>query len=137
MYQWAKETNTRILELNHHVSYIHSKFLLMDPLGADPVVVTGSANFSRASTTDNDENMLIIRHDRRVADIYFTEFNRLFNHYYFRSVMESEHRLHREDEPGSLFLDETAEEWVKKYTSGNLRAKRVEIYRKMQGFTQL
>ena len=34
LYQWAKETNTRILQLNSHVSYIHSKFLLKDPLGA-------------------------------------------------------------------------------------------------------
>ena len=32
--------------------------------------------------------MLVIRGDQRVADIYFTEFNRLFYHYYFRAVME-------------------------------------------------
>ena len=61
VYQWVRETNARQLALNHHVSYIHSKFLLRDPLGADPMVVTGSANFSAASTNDNDENMLIIR----------------------------------------------------------------------------
>ncbi|HEU4871134.1 MAG TPA: phospholipase D-like domain-containing protein [Pyrinomonadaceae bacterium] len=89
VYQWARETNNRKLQLNQHVAYIHSKFLLMDPRGKDPIVVTGSANFSAASTNDNDENMLIIRGDHRVADIYFTEFNRLFNHYYFRSVVES------------------------------------------------
>jgi phosphatidylserine/phosphatidylglycerophosphate/cardiolipin synthase-like enzyme len=83
VYQWVRETNARQLALNHHVSYIHSKILLRDPLGADPIVVTGSANFSAASTTDNDENMLVIRGNRRVADIYFTEFNRLFNHYSF------------------------------------------------------
>ena len=29
--------------------YIHDKFLLVDPLGDDPVVLTGSANFSAAS----------------------------------------------------------------------------------------
>lgn len=137
VYQWAKETNTRVLELSHHVNYIHSKFLLMDPLGADPVVVTGSANFSRASTTDNDENMLIIRGNRRVADIYFTEFNRLFNHYYFRSVMDSEHRMGRDGDSGSLFLDETGKEWLKKYALGKLRAKRLEIYRQMQGITRI
>src|SRR4051812_29845904 len=32
LYQWAKETNAALLGLNQHVSYIHSKFLLMDPL---------------------------------------------------------------------------------------------------------
>jgi phosphatidylserine/phosphatidylglycerophosphate/cardiolipin synthase-like enzyme len=46
VYQWAKETNNRALEFNTHVAYIHSKFLLKDPLGLDPIVVTGSANFS-------------------------------------------------------------------------------------------
>jgi hypothetical protein len=38
LYQWAKETNAKALQLNQHVSYIHSKFLLMDPLGKDPIV---------------------------------------------------------------------------------------------------
>src|SRR6185295_13804860 len=70
LYTWVrKETNTAKLKLNTHVAYIHSKFLLRDPLGKDPIVVTGSANFSNPSTTDNDENMLIIRGDQRVADI--------------------------------------------------------------------
>src|SRR5215203_7511716 len=32
VYQWAKETNAKALQLNQHVSYIHSKFLLKDPL---------------------------------------------------------------------------------------------------------
>jgi hypothetical protein len=32
-----------------------------------------------ASTNDNDQNMLIIRGENRVADICFTEFNRRFN----------------------------------------------------------
>src|SRR5262249_48043804 len=72
VYQWAKETNASLLKLNQHVSYIHSKFLLQDPLGDDPIVITGSANFSTASTNDNDENMILIRGDRRAADIYFT-----------------------------------------------------------------
>jgi len=66
------------------VQYIHTKFMLVDPLGPDPIVVTGSANFSAASTTDNDENMLVIRGNRRVADVYLGEYMRLWNHYAFR-----------------------------------------------------
>jgi phosphatidylserine/phosphatidylglycerophosphate/cardiolipin synthase-like enzyme len=136
VYQWVRETNARKLALNHHVSYIHSKFMLRDPLGTDPIVVTGSANFSAASTTNNDENMLVIRGNRRVADIYFTEFNRLFNHYYFRSVQESVAGTPRGTR-SSLFLDETGANWVKKYEPGNLRAKRVAIYAAMKGVTTL
>jgi phosphatidylserine/phosphatidylglycerophosphate/cardiolipin synthase-like enzyme len=70
--------------LNSHVKFIHTKYMLVDPLTANPVVVTGSANFSDPSTTDNDENMLVISGDTRVADIYLTEFMRLFTHLRFR-----------------------------------------------------
>jgi phosphatidylserine/phosphatidylglycerophosphate/cardiolipin synthase-like enzyme len=55
--EFARETSARALGLNTHVAFIHSKFLLMDPLGADPVIVTGSANFSDASTNANDEKL--------------------------------------------------------------------------------
>lgn len=134
VYQWARETNTRKLQLNQHVAYVHSKFLLVDPLGDEPLVVTGSANFSDASTRENDENMLLIRGNRRVADIYFTEFNRLFNHYYFRAVWEKVgDRAGAQD---SLFLTDAAT-WQRKYAAGKLKAKRLAVYTRMKGFTQL
>ena len=132
--RWVAETTTRELGLNKHVAYIHDKFLLCDPLGADPIVVTGSANFSAASTRDNDENMIIIRGDRRVADSYFTEFNRLFFHYYFRSVVAR--ITARADAPEAdehaLDLDET-DAWTAKYAPGTLRAKRVAKLAEMAG----
>lgn len=134
LHRWAKETNTRALQFNKHVAYVHSKFLLKDPLGLDPIVVTGSANFSDDSQKENDENMLIIRGDQRVADIYFTEFNRLFNHYYFRSVTEA---LSAVQPPGnqeaSLMLAED-DTWLAKYAPGKLRFKRVRMFTQMQGF---
>lgn len=67
--------------LNQNVEFLHTKYLLIDPLSNDPIVITGSANFSKASTVENDENMLIIRGDTCVADIFLTEFLRLFNHF--------------------------------------------------------
>ncbi|HJU38080.1 MAG TPA: phospholipase D-like domain-containing protein [Tahibacter sp.] len=136
LYQWARETNAQRLKLNQHVSYVHSKFLLRDPLGDDPLVVTGSANFSAASTNTNDENMLLVRGNRRVADIYFTEFNRIFNHYYFRAVAEAT----RNDADatakteGNLFLSEKPDEWLGKYKPGSLKQKRVDLYAAMTGF---
>lgn len=134
VYQWAHETNAKLLRMNSHVVYVHSKFLLMDPLGGDPIVVTGSANFSKASTNDNDENMLLIRGDTRVADIYFTEFNRLFNHYYFRSIMEELKDRGRSFNPAAgVFLSEKPEEWLKKYRPGKLKMKRLQLYTQMDG----
>ncbi|MDQ4086586.1 MAG: phospholipase D-like domain-containing protein [Pseudomonadota bacterium] len=71
--------------LNEHVSYMHTKYMLADPLTDDPVVVSGSANFSRASTVSNDENMIVYRGDTRVADIFLSEFMRLFRHFESRN----------------------------------------------------
>jgi phosphatidylserine/phosphatidylglycerophosphate/cardiolipin synthase-like enzyme len=68
VYQWARETNARFLKLNRHVSYVHSKFLLRDPLGADPIVVTGSANFSQASGAAPRINDLDHRKSQRVTE---------------------------------------------------------------------
>ncbi|MBZ9603107.1 phospholipase D-like domain-containing protein [Phyllobacterium chamaecytisi] len=137
LHRWAKETSAGRLGLNQHVSFIHSKFLLRDPLSADPIVVTGSANFSEPSTTSNDENMLIIRGDLRTADIYFTEFNRLFFHYYFRSVQEVMSRHPGRGDTSktgfSAFLTPD-DSWLKKYTVGSLRRKRVEVFAHMAGF---
>jgi len=71
-----------------HIYWIHTKYLLVDPLGASPVVVTGSANFSEASTDTNDENMVVIKGNKRIADIYFGEFMRLYTHYAFREAVK-------------------------------------------------
>lgn len=135
LYQWAGETSARELGLNRHVIYIHSKFLLVDPLSDDPVVVTGSANFSEPSTNANDENMLIIRGNKRAADIYFTEFNRLFNHYYFRAVY-SNVKQNRTTKDANIFLQPN-DSWLKKYKKGKYRYKRVDMFSKMDGFSAL
>ena len=132
VYQWVRETNALQLRLNQHVAYVHSKFMLIDPLGSDPIVVTGSANFSADSAKENDENMLLIRGAPRVADIYYTEFNRLFNHYYFRSVVEQLGRNRPLPSQPSVFLDETPG-WQTKYTPGAFRAKRLQLYTTMSG----
>jgi phosphatidylserine/phosphatidylglycerophosphate/cardiolipin synthase-like enzyme len=81
--RWMEE---HLSGLNTHVKYIHTKYMIIDPLGKDPLLITGSANFSDASTRKNDENMLVIRGDKRVADLYLSEFMRLFNHFQFRGL---------------------------------------------------
>jgi phosphatidylserine/phosphatidylglycerophosphate/cardiolipin synthase-like enzyme len=89
--QWLHEQLLRDgtgREVNLHVKYVHTKYMLVDPLTEDPIVITGSANFSDASTEQNDENMLVIRGDQHVADIYLGEFMRLFHHLYFRDLIE-------------------------------------------------
>ena len=42
----------------------------------------GASMSTTPSNVSNDENMLVVRGDDRVADIYLTEFMRLFQHFY-------------------------------------------------------
>jgi phosphatidylserine/phosphatidylglycerophosphate/cardiolipin synthase-like enzyme len=83
--RWLKEISQ--IEKGVHVRYVHTKYMLVDPLGDEPMVVVGSANFSEASTDTNDENMLVIRGNKAVADIYLGEFMRLHTHYAFRESL--------------------------------------------------
>jgi phosphatidylserine/phosphatidylglycerophosphate/cardiolipin synthase-like enzyme len=104
--RWAKE---QLTGLNRHVKYAHTKFMLIDPLGDDPLVITGSGNFSDPSVHENDENMLVIQGDPRVADIYLGEFMRIFNHYYFRYLAQ---KLHANPATAYLSPDDS---WVSRY----------------------
>jgi hypothetical protein len=92
--------------------YIHDKFMLVDPLGDDPIVVTGSANFSGPSQYNNDENMVVIRRNTRVADIYFGEFMRIFDHFYTRYVVAKLKAAGKSD-PNAGYLRE--DDWVSEH----------------------
>ncbi|MCC6245457.1 MAG: hypothetical protein IT353_21665 [Gemmatimonadaceae bacterium] len=94
-----------------NVEYVHTKFLLIDPLSNDPIVVTGSANFSDPSVESNDENTLVIRGDKRVADIYLTEFKRLFDHHAFREMLANNHGRVPDPSP----LKEEPADWLSRH----------------------
>jgi phosphatidylserine/phosphatidylglycerophosphate/cardiolipin synthase-like enzyme len=113
------------IEPHIHVYWVHLKFMLVDPLGPRPIVVTGSANFSKASTDTNDENMLVIRGDKRIADIYFGEYLRLYSHYAFRESvkinLEKKHGTPQEWKPQYLVADDS---WMTPYFDPHDRSAR-------------
>lgn len=118
---WAKEG---LSGLNSHVRYIHNKFMLINPLTEDPIVVAGSANFSDASTRRNDENMVITRGIKRVADIYLSEFMRLYSHHAFR---ESLQWRKTSDPPKPLRTDD----WWRDYFGQTQRSARRKYFARM------
>ncbi len=54
---------------------LHHKYMIVDqyPPLSDPMVFTGSHNWSAAADNDNDENTLII-HDATLANVYYQQF---------------------------------------------------------------
>lgn len=64
--------------------YIHLKTIILDFTTSNPTVITGSHNFSKPASDGNDENLIIIKGNTQVADIYTLEMFRFYDHYRFR-----------------------------------------------------
>ncbi len=103
----------------HHAGiHVHSKIILADPFGPDPILVTGSANFSTNSTVANDSNVLVFRGDTAVVDVYVADFMRMFEHYWFRS---------RKDEKlaaNQVFALKDTDDWSERYFTDGTREQR-------------
>ena len=120
--EWFLEEDLERQTGEGFVFFVHAKFLLIDPLSDDPLLCTGSANFSDESLLYNDENMLIIRGDTAVADIYMTEFDRVFRHFYFRAI------ANRTASDEAKFLDETDTWWRNYFDPKNVKCRRREMF---------
>jgi phosphatidylserine/phosphatidylglycerophosphate/cardiolipin synthase-like enzyme len=109
-----------------NIFFVHLKMLMIDALSDDPLVFTGSANFSDNSLTGNDENMLLIRGNTRVADIYLTEYDRILRHFYFRNFAAKGDDA--ADAAKAIFLDED-DRWLRPYYKGTgLKARRQTLF---------
>jgi len=87
---------------------IHTKSLVADPWGENPVVIVGTGNFSDEACTKNDENFLIIEGDRRLAAIVTTEFVRMWEHYknrHFINTIYKHRTASRAEELAQMLLD--------------------------------
>jgi phosphatidylserine/phosphatidylglycerophosphate/cardiolipin synthase-like enzyme len=108
---WQKKLQKESMQ--HSGVFIHTKFILVDPLSSNPVVISGSANFSNNSSKNNDENQLYIAGETEVADVYLGEFMRMFDHYYFRAYMKIVAKEKKQN-PKAGFLDAT-DKWTDRF----------------------
>jgi phosphatidylserine/phosphatidylglycerophosphate/cardiolipin synthase-like enzyme len=74
--------------------HIHHKFIVIDGDTTQPTIYTGSANFSKNSENNNDENLLEISGNATLAQVYVAEFLRLYNHYRARALWNRSHPPH-------------------------------------------
>lgn len=105
---WQKE----LLKLPEAHAIIHDKLLVIDPWSeTDCTVVVTSHNMGFKASYSNDENMLIIKGNRKLAMTYLVHILDVYNHYRFRSAV----RLERSAFKGTLKRDDT---WLDKFMSG-------------------
>ena len=67
---------------------IHDKIVVIDPFSPDCVVITGSHNLGYRASYNNDENMLIIRHNRKLAEAYAAHVMDVYDHYRWRFTLQ-------------------------------------------------
>ena len=77
---WVPE----LLKLPSAFAMVHSKTIVIDPFGDHPVVITGSHNLGPKASGVNDENMLVIEGNQRLAGAYASNIMAIYGQYRWR-----------------------------------------------------
>ena len=75
---WIRE----IYKAGHAI--VHDKIIVIDPFSERCVVATGSHNLGFKASYNNDENLLIVRGHRRLAEAYAAHIADVYEHYRWR-----------------------------------------------------
>jgi phosphatidylserine/phosphatidylglycerophosphate/cardiolipin synthase-like enzyme len=87
---WAEtEFNVKEIRAAHLMAIVHSKVIVIDPFSDDCAVITGSHNFSASASERNDENLVIIRGNTKLAQAYAVHINGVYDHYSWRAYLAS------------------------------------------------
>jgi phosphatidylserine/phosphatidylglycerophosphate/cardiolipin synthase-like enzyme len=86
-----EETEFNVAEMlqNHLMAIVHSKVIVVDPFSDGCAVVTGSHNFSDSASKKNDENLVIVRGNTKLAQAYALHINGVYDHYSWRAFLGS------------------------------------------------
>jgi phosphatidylserine/phosphatidylglycerophosphate/cardiolipin synthase-like enzyme len=87
---WAEtEFNVQEMLAAHLMAIVHSKAIVIDPFSDQCAVITGSHNFSDSASQKNDENLVIIRGNKKLARAYALHINGVYDHYSWRAFLGS------------------------------------------------
>ena len=115
---WLKEI------LSAGFAIIHDKVVVIDPFSDDCVVITGSHNLGHRASFNNDENLAIIRGNRKLAAAYASHVLDVYDHFAWR-VAQKDPR-----QKGDGFLKVKADEWQAKYfnADGSIRVAQLRFW---------
>ena len=79
-YEFLLEEGVNVISHQGFGDSFHHKYCIVDHANtdSDPLVITGSHNWSGAAETNNDENTMII-HDANIANQFYQEFHQRMN----------------------------------------------------------
>ena len=83
---WQKE----VLKLPKTHAMVHSKVVVIDPYGSNPVVMTGSHNMGPRASGVNDENLIIITGNGELASQYAGNIMEIYAQYRWRQSVQKQ-----------------------------------------------
>jgi phosphatidylserine/phosphatidylglycerophosphate/cardiolipin synthase-like enzyme len=92
---------------------VHSKVIVIDPFGANPVLMTGSHNLGFKASSKNDDNLVIIEGAGSLAAAYAANIIAVYQSYRWNNYVE----MHRQDPKVWHGLQPTAK-WQDSYLTG-------------------
>ena len=104
---------------------IHDKILVIDPFSDDCVVVTGSHNLGHKASYDNDENLVIVDGNRKLAVAYATHVLDVYDHFSWRYTVK---RLGAKGADQSLAGQPG--DWLDRYfdSAGNIKTAQLKFW---------
>ena len=93
--------------------HVHSKVIVIDPFGKNPVVMTGSHNLGHKASTANDDNLMIVEGNAPLAAAYAANIIAIYQTYRWNTYVDA----HAKDPPvwHGLVDNET---WQDSYLAG-------------------
>ena len=114
---WQKEL------LNAGFAVTHDKIVVIDPFSADCVVVTGSHNLGYQASYNNDENLLMIEGNKKLAMAYATHVLDVYDHFSWRWTVNKENN-------DDAFLKTKPDDWMNWYfdARGNIKIAQLKFW---------
>jgi phosphatidylserine/phosphatidylglycerophosphate/cardiolipin synthase-like enzyme len=101
----------------------HDKIVVIDPFAEDCVVVTGSHNLGYQASYNNDENLVMIQGNKKLAMAYATHVLDVYDHFAWRWTLKN-------GKPGDAYLKSTPDEWLDWYfdDKGNIKTAQLKFW---------
>jgi len=102
----------------------HDKIVVIDPFADDCVVVTGSHNLGYQASYNNDENLVLIQGNKKLALAYATHVLDVYDHFSWRWATR------RDAKTMDANLQSTPDDWLNRYfdDSGNIKNAQLKFW---------
>lgn len=104
----------------------HDKIVVIDPFSDDCVVVTGSHNLGYQASYNNDENLVMIKGNKKLAQAYATHVLDVYDHFAWRWSLAKEDATQTVDS----YLKTDPDSWLQWYydEKGNMKNEQLKFW---------